>query len=224
MSISRGATRRCAADRMDEREILREEVLADDRAHGRAVAAGERARGLLELARAHVVGRRVDEIARQADPLDDAGEVVAVDVAGQLELQLLLILLAIAREAIAAEREGERRQLRIVRGIGEAVGARRDDARERSRPEQVLARCRREARARTGRRRGRRPLPAAGGGGRPSARSRRRPRRRARANRGRSRSSRQVAELTKVTGTVVAAWPRGRKIGCIGEPSLDVAC
>ena len=31
----------------------------------------------------------------------------------------------------------------------------------------------------------------------------------------------QVAAFTKVIGTVAAAWPRGRKIGCIGESSMN---
>src|SRR5262249_47882580 len=40
----------------------------------------------------------------------------------------------------------------------------------------------------------------------------------------RSRSSGQVVLLTKVTATVLAAWPRGRKTGCIAESSLIVSC
>ena len=61
-----------AADRVDEREILLEQIVADDRADAGAVAGGERARGIFELGRAHVVRRRVDQVAREADALDDA--------------------------------------------------------------------------------------------------------------------------------------------------------
>ena len=54
----------------------------------------ESARGLFELRRTHVVCRRVDEIARQAHAFDDAGEVLAIDVAGQFEEQLFRALFA----------------------------------------------------------------------------------------------------------------------------------
>ena len=47
------------------------------------------------------------------------------------------VRLAVAAEAVAAEREGERRQPRIVRRIGEAIDARRQQARQRAGPEQV---------------------------------------------------------------------------------------
>src|SRR5262249_28861107 len=50
------------------------------------------------------------------------------------------VLLAVAGEAVCAEREGERRESRIVRGIGEAIGARRQQGRQRTRPKQILAR------------------------------------------------------------------------------------
>ena len=77
MSISRGA-RRAGADRGDQRELLGERVASGD-FHGCAMLLGERAGGVFQLGRAHVVGRRVDEIARQRHAFDDAGEVVAVD-------------------------------------------------------------------------------------------------------------------------------------------------
>ena len=51
-SIRRGARRRRAADRVDQRKVLREQLVADDRPNARAVPRGERARGLLELRRA----------------------------------------------------------------------------------------------------------------------------------------------------------------------------
>src|SRR5262249_4222592 len=96
--------------------------------------------GVLELRRAHVVGRRVDEIACKADPFDDAREILAVDVAGQFQLDLLRFLLAVTREAIAAERKSERGELRIVRGLGEAISAAGKQSRQRARQEQVFVR------------------------------------------------------------------------------------
>ena len=204
-----------AADGVDEREVLGEEIVADDGTHEGAVAAGKRARGVLELLRAHVVGRRVDEIAGEAHALDDAAEIGAVDVAGELELHLLLVLLAIAAEAIAAEREGERRQLRIVRGIAEAVGAGREQAGQGAGPEQILARLvgalEREQDAGEGSLRSRQQEVSAGlrlearGLGEGA---------RARIEARRAAPPRSRA-VTKVTGTAVAAWPRGRKTGCM---------
>src|SRR5215831_2429678 len=70
----------------------------------------ERARRRFEVGRPEVVGRGVDEVAREGDAVDDAGEIFAVDVAGQLELHLFCVLLAVAGEAVCAEREGERRE------------------------------------------------------------------------------------------------------------------
>ena len=92
-----------AADRMDQRKVLREEIVTDNRAQGCAVTRGKRTRSLFELGRAHVIGRRVDEVARKIDALDNATEILAIHVAGQLQLQLLAVLLAIAGEAIAAQ-------------------------------------------------------------------------------------------------------------------------
>src|SRR5262245_10147478 len=132
---ARGGT----ADRVDEREVLLEQIVADHRTHRCAVVARKRARGLFELGRAHVVGGCVDEIAREADPIDDAGEILTVGIAGQFQLDLLLLLLAVAHEAVAAESEGERRELRIVRRVGEAIGTGREQAGQRPWPEQVFA-------------------------------------------------------------------------------------
>src|SRR5262249_16992742 len=53
---------------------------------------------------------------------------------------VLLLLLAVAREAVQAERESECRQSRVMRGVGEAVGACGKQSGERARPEQVLVR------------------------------------------------------------------------------------
>src|SRR5262249_9408465 len=115
-----------AADGMDERKILLEQIVADDRREARAVTIGKRAGSLLELRRPHVVCGRVDEIAREKDACDDAGEVFGVDPLGDFEPRRLVVRLAVAPEAIAAERKGERRQARIGRCYGETIGARRE--------------------------------------------------------------------------------------------------
>src|SRR5262245_66210566 len=92
---------------MDERKILLEQVVTYDRGEARAVARRERARGLLELGRPHVVGGRVDQVARQKDALGDASQVFAVHIRGQLEPGHGLVRLSVAGEAISAERERE---------------------------------------------------------------------------------------------------------------------
>ena len=60
-------------------------------------------------------------------------QVVAVDALRQFEPHLLALGLAVAGEAVAAEREGERGEPGVVRRIGEAVGARRQHVGQRAR-------------------------------------------------------------------------------------------
>ena len=99
------------------------------RAEFRAVLLGERAGGGFELGRAHVVGRRVDEVARQRHALGDARELLAIDAVRQHQPHRLVLRLAVAREAICAEREGQRRKPHIVRRVGEAIDAGRQQRR-----------------------------------------------------------------------------------------------
>ena len=61
-----------AADGMDQREVLGEQIVALDHGDARAVARGKVARRRLELGGAQVGGRRVDEVAPQPDRLDRA--------------------------------------------------------------------------------------------------------------------------------------------------------
>ncbi len=70
--------RGAGADRMHQREILRERIAAGD-LNLCAVLLGQCAGGVFQFGRSHIVGRRVDEIARQRHAFDDAGEIVAVD-------------------------------------------------------------------------------------------------------------------------------------------------
>ena len=67
-------------------------------------------------------------------------KILAVDALRHGKLHVAYLALAVAGELIAAEREGERGQARIVRRIGEAIGAGRQQAHELPRPEQVLDR------------------------------------------------------------------------------------
>ena len=181
-----------------------------------AVAGGERTGGVLEFRRPHVVRRRIDQIAREENAVDDPGQVVAVDIAGQFQPDVLLVLLAVAGEAIGAERKGERRQPRIVRSVGEAVGPGREQVctappdgtgRGAGRPG---VRGRRGPRSSPPSGEGRiRCRPAFGSNPEASANARARESRR-------SRCSPQVAAVTKVIGTAVV-WPRNRNFGCIVE-------
>ena len=86
----------------------------------------------------HVVGRRVDQIAGQRHALGDARQIVAIDAVGQHQPHRLVLGLAVAREAVGAEREGQRGEPRIVRRIGEAVGAGRQHAGQQARQEGVV--------------------------------------------------------------------------------------
>ena len=112
-----------AADGMDQRKILFQQFVADHGGDRRGVARGELARRLFELRRPHVIGRRVDEIARQCHAFDDMLKLLAGDALRQIELDRSRLGLAIARETIGAEREGERGEPRVGRLVGETVGA-----------------------------------------------------------------------------------------------------
>ncbi len=137
-SIRRGGRAAARPTAWISGKLLLEQIVADDGVHLAPWRGRERARGVFELGRAHVVGRRVDEVAGKADALRDAGQVVAIDVARQLEPDVLGVLLAVAREAVGAEREGERRELANRAGrwrsgrlpAGSELG-------QRPRPEQV---------------------------------------------------------------------------------------
>jgi hypothetical protein len=97
--------------------------VADGHADVRLIARRESACGFLELRRSHVVRRRVDQVARQRHRRDDAREILAIDALRRIELDRASFRLTVAREAVAAEREGERRQPRVMRIVGEAKDA-----------------------------------------------------------------------------------------------------
>ena len=136
MSISRGARSEAMPTAWISGKFVFE-ILADGAGEARAEFRGERLRGRGELFRAHVVGRRVDEVARQHRGIRHAIDLGRVDAVGRYQPDGGAVSLAVAGEAVAAERKGERRQPRIVRGIGKAIDARRQQAGQGARPEQV---------------------------------------------------------------------------------------
>ncbi len=119
-----------AADGMDQRKVLLEKIVTDDCRKFRVVARRKLARSVLELGGAHVVGRRVDEIARQRHALDDAFNLFAIDALRQIERDLFRFRLAVSRESIRAERERQRCKPGVVRLAGEAVDTVRQQMRQ----------------------------------------------------------------------------------------------
>ena len=127
---------RTGSDRVHERKVFRERIAAGDPYLG-AVPPGEGATGRFQFGRAHVVGRRVGQVAAQRDALNDAAEIVAIDAVGDDKVDFAGVGLAVARELVGAERERERSQPRIVRCVGEAISAGRQLAGQLSGPEAV---------------------------------------------------------------------------------------
>ena len=127
-----------AANRMNERKIVPQQVVANRGVNVRAVLAGQPACGVFQLWGAHIVGRRIDEIAHQRDRLDHVLELFAVEALRQIELDLAAFGLVVAGEPISAEREGERREPRIVRIVGEPIYAGRQLLRQPAGQEQIL--------------------------------------------------------------------------------------
>ena len=123
---------------MDQRKILLQQLIADHRRNRGGVARSELARRLLELRRAHVVCRRIDEVARQRHALDNVLQFLARHALRQIELDRARLRFAVARETIAAERESERGKPRIVRLIGEAINAVGQMLRQPPRQERIL--------------------------------------------------------------------------------------
>ena len=65
-------------------------------------------------------------------------KLVAIEALRQFELDLVAVRLAVAREAVGAERDGKRGEPRIVRLVGEPVDAVRQQLREAAGQERVL--------------------------------------------------------------------------------------
>src|SRR5215831_14364340 len=133
MSISRGAL-----NRVNQGEVLLEQVLADDALHLGAERLRKFACGGFEVGRPHIIRGRIDEIACQRNAPGDARNILAIDMLGNFERNLGAHRLAVARKAIRIQREAERGEPRIMRRIGEAVVTGREKARQPAGREQVL--------------------------------------------------------------------------------------
>ena len=139
-SIRRGARAAARPTAWISGKFCLSNAVADGRLNARAMPRREVARGLLQLGGPEIVRRRVDQIARERHAVGDAREVGAVDALGNFELRAARIGLAVARELVAAEREGQRGKARIVRRVGEAIGAGRQQAGQAAGQEAVLLR------------------------------------------------------------------------------------
>ena len=212
MSIKRGGRGSGTADRMDQRKVVLQQIVADGHADGRAVARGERGRGVGEFAGTHVVRGRVDEVAGEIHGLDDAAEVGAVHPFRHLEAHLGGGL-AVAHEPIGAERDRDGGEALVVGRIGEAVDAAGQHARKRAGKERIERLCPRLP-IRTEPRQGSRRAPEAGRDAPVTARTPRPRRTRRPSRRDVARMSRQVAAVTNQIGTA-AAPPRVTNAGCM---------
>ena len=129
--------RRGHPDGMYKREILSGQLVADNTIESRAETPGQLFGGGRQLLRPHVVRRRIDKVARQRGRLRHAGDVGGIDAIRRHQPDPGRIVLAVAAEAIAAERKGQRRQPQIMRRVGETVDAGRQQPGQGARPEQV---------------------------------------------------------------------------------------
>ena len=154
-STRRGACAGGAADRVNERQVAREQIVAARDLGLGAEALGQPQRLLLQRLRAKIVGRRIDEIAPEGDRPRDALDPRAVDAVGRDEARLRARSRAIAREAVEAEQEAERGEARIMRRIGEAIDAGRQKGRELAGQQRIAIARRRRLQGRTARRRAR---------------------------------------------------------------------
>ena len=120
-------------------------------------SAPKRSRELLrrqrQLFRPHVVRRRIDEVARQRRRVGHARDRGDVDAVGRHQFDLGRIRLAVAAEAIAAEREGKRGEARIMWRVGKTIDARRQQAGQlrRAGTDRGICRSRPPGRTRPGR-------------------------------------------------------------------------
>ena len=130
---------RGAADGVDHREILLEQIVALDHRDLGLVRRGQGPHRLLQFVRPHVAGRRVDQIARQENAIGDVADARRIGAGRQREAQPLAGLLAIAGKDIAAERQRDGREFRLGRGRGEIPVAFRQGSRQRADGKRAVA-------------------------------------------------------------------------------------
>ena len=107
---------------MDQRKILLQFV-ALNAAELRAKALCDVACGGLEIRRAHVIRRRVDEIAGEERSFRHPRQFRSVHAIRRHQPHLGAVHLAVTAEAVTAERKGKRGKPCIMRRVGEAVSA-----------------------------------------------------------------------------------------------------
>ena len=99
--------RRGAADGMDHRIIGLQQIIAADHADIGAKLVGQRASGILDLLRAHVIGGRIDQITAHEHGFGHGRDGMSIHTFGHDKLAGRLIGLFVTGEAIGAEREGQ---------------------------------------------------------------------------------------------------------------------
>ena len=111
-----------ATDRMDQREVFLEQIIAGGDLHLRLVMGGKRAEGNLELIRPHVVGRNIDEVARKENTGQNAlAQVKAFDDALSLTGLIVTKLDGTAKGGILAAIARQRPVPVYFIGVGEKV-------------------------------------------------------------------------------------------------------
>ncbi len=95
-------------------------------------------RSLLQFFRPHVVGRRIDEVAREGRRLRHLGDFGDVDTIRRHQADLGDVRFPVAAKTITAESEGERRKMRAIgSNIGETIDAGRQQAWQLAGPERI---------------------------------------------------------------------------------------
>jgi hypothetical protein len=122
------ATRRLlggAADRVHERVVLRQQILADDRLERRAAGVCDALRSGVQGFRPHVVGRRVDEVARKPRRPDEARGLAHVRALRRRQARGGALALLVALECVGPEAPRNRRQggCELARREGDAIVA-----------------------------------------------------------------------------------------------------
>src|SRR5260370_21897123 len=100
---------------MNQRKVLPGQIVADDAVELGTEALCKLLRGRRELLRSHVVRRRIDEIAGKSRRFRHSRDGRNVDAVGRHQLDTRGIRLAIATEAITAERKRKRVKTGVVR-------------------------------------------------------------------------------------------------------------
>ncbi len=122
---------------MNERKILCRQVVADDAVEIRAKAVRKLLGGKRQFLRPHVVRRRIDEVAGKVGCLRHSRDVGGVNAVRRHQSDIRYIRLAVAVEAVGAERKCKRSETGVVRRVGKAISAGRQQSRQLAGPEQI---------------------------------------------------------------------------------------